>query len=146
MKAEKEKLAAQLKDLELAVDELKKKVPLTESIAPPALKEEAKTAEETKKAQESENKENEKPDDKKEAKKAESKKEPTKTDVKDVYLTGYQAFKEGKEKPLRQGKNSCLCSKIILTMNIRTMHVSGWLKVTIRTRTMKTPFLYMKNF
>ena len=102
MKAEKEKLAAQFKDLELAVDELKKKVPLTENIAPTDLKEEAKSAEETKKARESENKETEKPDDKKEVKKTESRKETTKTDAKDVYLAGYQAFKDGKTAEARE--------------------------------------------
>ncbi|MBI5098860.1 MAG: tol-pal system protein YbgF [Nitrospirae bacterium] len=120
MKSEKEKLAAQLKELELSIDDLKKRVALAEKIASPDLKEEAnpaeekktveeaKTVEETKKAQESEKKGLEKPEDKKEAQKTERKKEITKTDVKDVYLTGYQAFKEGKTAEARENFMSVL--------------------------------------
>jgi tol-pal system protein YbgF len=93
MKAEKEKLAAQLKDMELAIDDLKKKVALTEKISSPPQKEEAKAVEEKKDVSEPE---------KKETEKTEGKKEVQKGDVKDVYMAGYQAFKEGKTAEARE--------------------------------------------
>ena len=93
MKEEKEKLAAQLKDLELSIDDLKKRIMLTEKAPPASINEETKEADEKgaeegklvtgkEKVQETE-------------KKTEGNKAP-KQDVKDVYLAGYQAFKDGK--------------------------------------------------
>jgi tol-pal system protein YbgF len=100
MKDEKEKLAAQLKEMEASIDDLKKRIMQTEKAPPASIKEETKESDEkgaveeskaaeegklaagTKKAQETE-------------KKNEENKAP-KQDVKDVYLAGYQAFKDGK--------------------------------------------------
>lgn len=87
MKAEKEKLAAQLKDMELAIDDLKKRVAPAEKI------------EETKDVQGSEKKETGMPEGKKEVQKA---------DVKDAYMAGYQVFKEGKTAEAREKLTSLL--------------------------------------
>jgi tol-pal system protein YbgF len=99
-KEEKEKLTAQLKDFELSIDDLKKRIMLTEKASPASIKEETKEGDEkgavaesnaaekgklvtgTEKVQETE-------------KKTEENKAP-KQDVKDVYLAGYKAFKDGK--------------------------------------------------
>jgi tol-pal system protein YbgF len=100
MKEEKERLTAQLKDLELSIDDLKKRIMLTEKAPSASIKEETKEAgekgavEESKAAEEGKSvtgtekvQETEK--------KTEENKAP-KQDVKDVYLAGYQAFKDGK--------------------------------------------------
>lgn len=122
MKGEREKLMAQLKDMELAIDDLKKKIEAVDKAASPSAKEEEKpaedkkAAEETKKDQEPGKKDSTKPEDKKEAQQAEKKepektegkKEAPKTDVKDVYMAGYQAYRDGKTAEAREKFNSVL--------------------------------------
>lgn len=113
--SEKEKLSSKLKELELALNDLNKK--LAEKEAAAILKEEVKPVEEKKPAEEvtpAEEKktaeeakpgeEVKKPQEaeKKGTEKADVKKEPPKPDVKDIYMAAYQAYKEGKTAAARE--------------------------------------------
>jgi tol-pal system protein YbgF len=105
MKEEKEKLAAKIKEMEAAIDEVKQKISLLEKPEPSADQEglkqpdEGKTGEGLTKTQEPEGKEPEKTEDVKEARKP---------DVKDIYMAGYQAYKEGKTVEAREKLSSVL--------------------------------------
>ncbi|RJQ54833.1 MAG: tol-pal system protein YbgF [Nitrospiraceae bacterium] len=105
MKAEREKLAAKLGEMELALDDVKKKVSHLEEVERSAKKDELKQDEGTKQ-----------PDDaaktgeteKKTPEKTEDKKEAPKPDVKDIYLAGYQAYNEGKTVEAREKLSTVL--------------------------------------
>jgi tol-pal system protein YbgF len=79
----KDMLIAKLKELEIAVEELKKRLPQVETTAPPVKTEEP-------------------PEGKKEEEPATPKTERPKQTVKDVYMAGYQAFKEGRTAEARE--------------------------------------------
>jgi len=97
LKEDKVKISEKIKELELAIDELKKKIARTEKPQPSA-KEELKPAEGTEsRAGEGTNK-----PEGKETEKADSKKEVQKPEVKDVYMDAYQAYKDGKTVEARE--------------------------------------------
>lgn len=110
IKEEKEKLTAQLKDLELSIDDLKKRITLTEKALSASMKDEKVPTEASKPSEENKATDEEKLTagtekvqetagktvENKDAQKAEDKNQPAKQDVKDVYLAGYQAFKDGR--------------------------------------------------
>jgi len=113
MKEEEEKLTARLKELEQSIDDLKKQVMPAEKVQPDSVKEESKAAEETGAAENNKAAENGKPvtgteEVQKAEKKTDEKSAPQKKDVKDVYLAGYQAFKDGKTAEARTKLTSVL--------------------------------------
>jgi tol-pal system protein YbgF len=112
MKEEEEKLTARLKDLELSIDDLKKRVMPSEKVQPDSSKEETKDANEAATAEKSKTAEDGKlvtgtEKVQQTEKKTEGNKAP-KEDVKDVYLAGYQAFKDGKTAEARAKLTSVL--------------------------------------
>lgn len=112
MKEEEEKLTARLKDLEQSIDDLKKRVMPAEKAQPDSGKEETKAADETGTAEKSKAAENEKSvsgtEKVQQAEKKTDEKNASKEDVKDVYLEGYQAFKDGKTAEARTKLTSVL--------------------------------------
>jgi len=112
MKEENDKLIARLKDLELSIDDLKKRVMPAEKVQPDSVKEETKAADETGTAENNKAAEDGKPatgaEKAQEADKKTDEKNTPKEDVKDVYLAGYQAFKDGKTAEARTKLTSVL--------------------------------------
>ncbi len=91
LKEEKEKTSEKIKELELAIDELKKKISQME-MPQSSAKEELKPAEGT----EAKTGEGSKKTEGKEAEKTANKEEPQKPEVKDAYMNAYQAYKDGR--------------------------------------------------
>jgi len=110
VKTEREKLSAKLRDIETALDDMKKKLSQMETAALSSKQDEAKPEEEIKQPDEGKATEAEKAaeevsktqEEKKEPEKAEETKEAEKPDVKDIYMAGYQAFKDGKTGEARE--------------------------------------------
>lgn len=90
----KDMLIGKLKELELAVDDLEKKIKLAKAAPPPAVKAEQPKAQDTQKAEVVKDVE-------KETVQPEAEKKD-KSPVKDIYMSAYQAFKEGKSDEARE--------------------------------------------
>jgi len=112
MKEEEEKLTARLKDLEQSIDDLKKRQMPAEKVQPDSSKEETKDANEAATAEKSKTAEGGKSvtgtEKVQEAEKKTDEKNALKEDVKDIYLAGYQAFKDGKTAEARTRLTSVL--------------------------------------
>ncbi len=110
IKEERERFAGKLKGMELAIDDLNRKISSVEQTVLSVRKEETKAVEGDKKAEEMKTAGADPSDagamkpqapEKKEPEKTEAQKEVANLNVKDLYLTGYQAFKEGKNTEAR---------------------------------------------
>jgi tol-pal system protein YbgF len=108
MKEEKEKVAGKIRELELSIDELKKRVSHPEKPESAAKQEELKQPDEGRTAEGKKTAEEGKDPGKKEPEKTEGKKEAQKPDVKDVYMAAYQAYKDNRTVEAREKFSSLL--------------------------------------
>ncbi|MBI5740692.1 MAG: tol-pal system protein YbgF [Nitrospirae bacterium] len=118
MKAEREELTSKLRDMETALDDLKKKMSQLETAEPSAKQDEAKQEEGLKGPDAGKTTEADTASGEGKAaedisatqgpEKAEGPAETPKPDVKDIYMTGYQAFKDGKTGEAREKLASVL--------------------------------------